>query len=104
MSFDLNKKRSKKSFIYSKFFLLIILVITFFFLKATYNFYTKAKESTQRKETAEKELIYMQERKKKLEEKINSLNSPIGVEEELRNRFDLIKEGENVILIKDETN
>ena len=65
------------------------------------DFYQKAAESKKRKERAETELLELQKRKENLENKIQSLSSPVGVEKELREKFDLVKEGEETILIGD---
>lgn len=96
---EFQKKKKIKNVIYSKFVLVVIIIILFFFVKATAAFYQKANESKKRKERAETELINLEKRKENLEGKINHIDSAVGVEEELRERFDLVKEGEQTILI-----
>lgn len=98
---EFQKKNNIKKMIYSRLVLILIFVVLFFFIKATIDFYQKASESKKRKERAETELLELQKRKYNLENKIESLNSPVGVEKELRERFDLVKEGEETILIGD---
>ncbi len=99
---EFQKKKKIKNILYSRFVLVIILVVLFLFFKATWDFYQKTVESNKRKERVETELLDLQKRKENLQKKINSLNSPVGVEQELRERFDLVKEGEQTILIGDE--
>jgi cell division protein FtsB len=96
------KKKKIKNMIYSKLALVLILFILFLFVKATASFYQKEVESQHRKEQAENELAELQKRKDSLEHKIKRLDSSVGVEEELRQRFDLVKDGEQTILIGDE--
>jgi cell division protein FtsB len=98
---EFQKKKKIKSFIYSKLVLIFILFVLFIFAKATMDFYQKAEESKNRKQKAENELNELQNRKINLENKLNRINSPTGIEEELRERFDLVKEGEQIILIND---
>ncbi len=98
---EFQKKKKIKNLIYSKLALILILFILFLFVKATVDFYQKEVESRNRKDRAQKELIDLQKRKEGLENRIKRLDSPVGVEEELRQRFDLVKEGEQTILIGD---
>ena len=98
---EFQRKNDIKKVIYSRFVLALILIVLFFFVKATIDFYQKAAESKKRKERAETELLELQKRKENLENKIQSLSSPVGVEKELREKFDLVKEGEETILIGD---
>lgn len=99
---EFQKKKKIKNLIYSKLALVLILFILFLFVKATAAFYQKEVESRNRKERAENELLELQKRKENLEHRIKRLDSQVGVEEELRQRFDLVKEGEQTILIGDE--
>ena len=98
---EFQKKKRIKSMIYSKIVLALILVVLFFFAKATADFYKKAHESKLRKERAESELIELNKRKNELQTEISRMESPVGIEQELRARFDLVKEGEETILIVD---
>ena len=99
---EFQKKKKMTNVIYSKLALILILFILFLFIKATVAFYQKEVESRNRKERAENELLELQKRKENIENKIRRLDSSVGVEEELRQRFDLVKEGEQTILIGDE--
>lgn len=99
---EFQKKKKIKNLIYSKLALVLILFILFLFVKATAAFYQKEVESRNRKERAENELLELQKRKENLEHRIKRLDSQVGVEEELRQSFDLVKEGEQTILIGDE--
>jgi cell division protein FtsB len=99
---EFQKKNQIKKLIYSKLVLILIAIILFFFIKATIDFYQKAAESKKRKQRAETELLELEKRKENLENKIESLSSPVGIEKELREKFDLVKEGEETILIGDD--
>lgn len=99
---EFQKKRKIRNVFYSKLVLVVILVFLFIFIKATWKFYDKANESRHRKENVEHEMAELVQRKTELEQEIAHLDSSVGMEEELRTRFDLVKEGEETILLVDE--
>ncbi len=43
----------------------------------------------------------LEERRKNLTEKVNELNTNEGLEKEIRSKFDVVRPGENVILVVD---
>lgn len=55
-----------------------------------------------RKEEQEEELEALQQRAQALEANVDHLMDERGIEEELRNRFDVAKEGEQVVIILDD--
>ncbi len=94
----LQKKRYERA-LYSRptIFLLIILII--FLGKAVLNVYEKAQNTNENLELAEVELDTLEARKSLLEDKISTLGTPKGVEAEIRDKFNVVKEGESVIMI-----
>jgi cell division protein FtsB len=96
------KRRKIRQFIYSK---LVILVLIFFIVliaKGTWGVYQKSKISLERRDLAMIELQEVNERKSDLEQDIARLESRVGIEEELRTRYSLSKDGEQVVIIIDE--
>ncbi len=61
--------------------------------------YMKVRASAERREQIELQLKELNDRKQNLESEVVRLNSKIGVEDELRNRFNLMKENEEMIII-----
>jgi cell division protein FtsB len=59
----------------------------------------KRKESVMMKETSEKRLTELELRNSELESKIKKLNTPSGVEEEIRSKFSVAKAEENMVII-----
>lgn len=94
----LQKKRYERA-LYSKptIFLLIILVI--FLGKAVLNVYEKAQNTKENLELAQVELDVLKARGTLLEDKISVLGTPKGIEAEIRDKFNVVKEGESVIVI-----
>lgn len=99
---DLNKKKKKRSFIYSPLAVIVLLLILGFFISSIWDFYSKATESANRREITDNEYQELQDRKISLETELERLNSQVGQEEELRTRFSRSKEGERLVVIVDE--
>jgi cell division protein FtsB len=95
------QKKNKKKLFQSKIFFIFILLFLFLFIKAIISFYTKTSESKIRRDQTENEFLELETRKYDLENRIERLESSVGIEEQLREKFDLIKEGEKIILISD---
>jgi len=99
--FDFHEKRKIRSFLYSKFvigglFLLAVLVSF-----SAYDRYTIAKEMKIKLEDRRVQLEEVKNRAQVLETKVEYFENDRGIEEELRNRFDVAKEGEQVVVLID---
>lgn len=96
---EFQEKRKIKKFIYSKITLFILLVLILLTLKATWGVYTKyslTKENMEKSATNAEKLLARQDF---LESEIDRLQTPAGVEQEIREKYGLVKEGEEVIVI-----
>ncbi len=99
---EFSQKRKMWKKIYSIPVLILLLVILFFVLKGTWIIFMKSSYSHKQKIAVEAELIALQERKNSIEKKIQRLNTETGVEEEIRSKYDVAKDGEKLIVIVDE--
>jgi cell division protein FtsB len=99
---QLKSKNNNKKLIYSWLVLIFLFVILIFLLNSNLKAYKKVKDSDIRKNIFENNLIELQDRKNEIAKDIERLNSPVGQEEELRNRFNVSKEDEKVIIIVEE--
>ena len=79
-------------------FLGILLV---FFAFAVFRLTIKMKETSKNKEIAELKVTELQTTKEKLFNDIENLKTETGLEENIRNKFGLVKEGEDLIIIVD---
>lgn len=99
--FDFHEKRKIKSFLYSKpvifglFFIAIVMSIT------VYDRYVVAKEMEGKLEAKRAELEHLKQRAEVLDAKVKYLEDERGIEEELRNRFDVARQGEQVVVLID---
>ena|SRR3989338_8643047 len=97
--FDFYERRKFRRILYSNGALVVLLVITIVLSRGVYNIYIKERETT--RITAEKEakLKSLAKREAALSTELNRLATDRGVEEELRQKYDVAKPGEHVIVL-----
>ena len=100
--FDFHEKRKIRSMLYSKPVVALLFMATGFLLVAAYDRYEVAVGTKHRLDTRQAELDALSNRAEILEAKVRYLKDDRGVEEELRSRFDVAKEGEEVVVIVDD--
>lgn len=67
-----------------------------------YNAYQKERETSMRRQELSRELVALEKRASELERNIENLEDPRGIEAELRSRYDVGWEGEEVIILVEE--
>ena len=100
--FDFYEKRKIRSLLYSKFLIVFILALVVLLSTSVYKRYTVEREMSAKRESKEEELQALNERAAALESKVQHLEDERGIEEELRSRFDVAKDGEQVVVIVDQ--
>ena len=93
------KQRKIKRKIYSWWGVAILVVIVFFFLNNTWDVYLKYSASKQNIEGLEEQYKNAQNREQELGGKIDNLRTEKGLEQEIREKFNVAKEGEKVVVI-----
>lgn len=76
-----------------------LVIFLFFVLRATWNLYQKNRLARTNLQSSTGRLTRLTERRSSLQNKIERLKTPRGIEEEIRNNFPMVKEGEQVINI-----
>lgn len=76
---------------------LIVLVST-----SVWTRYQVERDMAERRKEAERELHELKQRAAVLEAQVKYLEDERGIEAEIRNRFDVVKEGEQVVVILDD--
>ena len=71
--------------------------------KSVYDRYVIERDMSARRLEAEAELQKLQTRKDSLQEKIDYLRDDRGIEAEIRKHFDVVREGEQVVVLLDNT-
>ena len=96
---EFQQRRIFRHFIYSKFSIFLLFIVFIFFVFSTAGVYEKKMEATRKNSDVEKELNDLKAKKDYLEAQVNRLNTDAGVEEELRDKFQIAKPGEKVLII-----
>jgi len=79
--------------------ILVLVVLIGFLSMSVYERYTTLREIAHKRVLKEEELHLLQEQQAALQANVEHFNEGRGVEEELRKRFDVAKEGEQVVVI-----
>jgi cell division protein FtsB len=99
--FDFHEKRKIRRIVYSKPMIGAIFLCTLMLSFSVYDRYVVSKEMKMKLDERYAELEELEMRAQALESKVQYLTDERGVEEELRNRFDVAKEGEQVVILVD---
>lgn len=94
-------KKEKKKIIYSAPSVILIVVIAFALLHGTISAYGKMKESREKRNLAESEQKELEQRFNHINEKVNYLQTEKGLEEAIRTKYNVAKEGEEVFVVID---
>lgn len=97
--FDFHEKRKIMSVLYSKAVIFVLIFITILMSVSVYNRFTVSQEMKEKLEAKRIELAELETRAQVLDAKVKYLEDERGIEEELRNRFDVAKEGEQVVVL-----
>jgi cell division protein FtsB len=97
--FDFHEKRKMKAILYSKGVFVLLILIAVLLSVSVYNRFVVTQDTKIRLNERREDLESLEMRAEVLQTKVDYLESDRGIEEELRNRFDVAKEGERVIVI-----
>jgi cell division protein FtsB len=100
--FDFHEKRKIRRVLYSKVSIALVFFLAFVIGRSVYERYTVEREMATKLNDRIAELEALKQRAALLEGKVEHLKDERGIEEELRNRFDVVKDGEQVVIILDE--
>ncbi len=92
-------KKKFSDLVYSKLGLLILFVILIIFTRGTWEMYVKERETGEKLEDLSAEFDLLTERRDTRLAEVEKLDSPEGVEDELRRLLPIVREGERVIII-----
>jgi cell division protein FtsB len=92
-------KKQIKSRIYSRTTLIILLFVIILLVKGVFTLYLRNKESVEVRDGAQARLRDLERRRESLSLEIEKLNKNEGIEEEIREKFNVAKPGEKVVII-----
>jgi len=96
-----SEKRFIQKTVFGKIGLVALVVLFAVFANGTWSVYKKASFSKENRQMAEQELAELHERSAALEEELARLDTERGVEEEIRQKYDVGREGEKLIVLVD---
>ncbi|MCG2694682.1 septum formation initiator family protein [Candidatus Parcubacteria bacterium] len=98
---DFEEKKIIKSIIYSRISLVVIFILLVLVAKGAWNAYSDAKITQGNRKSAEIQFAELEKRESDILFEIEQLNTQEGKEKEIRSKFSVVKEGENMIMIVD---
>ncbi len=99
---EFQEKRKIRKKIYSPYSLGALLLVMAFLGKATWNVYLKYDSSLEKKDRTAAEFQTMEDRHSALEASVARLKTTEGVEEEIREKYRMAKDGEHLLVIVDQ--
>ena len=98
---EFQEKRKLRRFLYSRLTLGVLVVIIGLVLKAVWGVYEKQKTTADNLNKIAGSFADLQARQKMLSAEVEKLNTTAGLETEIRDKFGLVKPGEQVITVVD---
>ena len=99
---DFKEKNKVRRFVYSAPMLIFLGIILLVFIVQVSDLYKTKQEAARKAYEAKEELSRSEERKNELERRLNFMKTERGKESEIREKFMVGKEGEDVILVVDQ--
>ncbi len=96
---DFHERRKLKALLYSKPAAAVLIGIAILLSSSVYERFTREREVALRRHELEAKLLDLKGQAAALEAEVERLRSDRGIEEELRDRFEIAKSGEQVIVI-----
>ncbi len=96
------KKKSKYSFWHSPVILIFLFLILVLFSYNMIGLIQKERETSKNKISELKKIDELKKRKETLSKDIDKLNTEEGIEESVRDKFQVVKPGEKMVVIVDE--
>ncbi len=99
---DFQRKRKIRKVLYSRGALVVVVLMLVLVSKATISLYSKERESQKNRSRVETELSSLASRKEKLQSDIARLKTREGIETEIREQFQVAKNGEKMVVLVEE--
>jgi|SRR3989344_4221496 len=101
---NFQQKRGLRNIIYSRPVLVFLGILVIFFAWGVVSFMGKMEITRENRKIAENTIAELEDKKEKLSSDISKLKTEDGVEESIRDKFGLVKEGENMIVVVEDKN
>ncbi|MFA6524135.1 MAG: septum formation initiator family protein [Candidatus Paceibacterota bacterium] len=101
---NFQKSNKFKNIVQSKPVLFLLVILVLFFIWNMVSLFDKMQDTVKNRKIVEDKINELQKDKQKLSSDIASLNTDKGIEESIRNKFGLAKEGEDIIVVVEDKN
>mgnify|MGYP001558245715 CR=1 FL=1 len=101
---NFQQKRRLRNILHSRPVLVFLGILIIIFAWSVFDFMEKMRVTIENRKIVENKVLELEKKKEKLSSDINKLNTQGGVEESIRLKFGLAKEGEDVIVIVEDKN
>ncbi len=101
---DSQQKRKIRFVAYHKVTLVILFIVVLLFAHSVWNVYQKKRQSEMMKSISLKAAEELRLQDQDLKSKIERLNTTSGVEEEIRSKFNVVKESEKMVVVVEDQN
>lgn len=99
---NFQKKLTLKFILRSKPFLIFLSTILLIFAWNVFGFWNKMQETVKNRKLVEYKISALEQQKEKFSLDIEKLKTERGIEESIRDKFGLVKDGEDLIVVVDE--
>ena len=100
---DFQQKWKVKSFLYSRPVRIVLICVVLYSFFSTFRVYQKKVESEREVEKTEQQLLSLSEKERTLDTSIANLETPEGLEAEIRQKYSVAKGGEDMAIIIDDS-
>ena len=99
---EFQERRKLRKIIFSRFAFALLAIILVFLAYSTVKIYLRSRQAKDVNEMVKKEVEDLKNRKSELEATVKRLETEAGIEEEIRSKFPVQKQGENTVMIVEE--
>ena len=96
---DFHQKRKVRAVLYHHITLVALFILVLVILHSTWAVYKKERESQEMKNVSLEQVKELKQRNDELTSKIDKLATVSGVEEEIRSKFSVVKNNENMVVV-----
>jgi cell division protein FtsB len=96
---DFHEKRKLKSYLYSRYVVGALFIFAILLSISVFERYVAERKVAQKRDEIKNELEALQQRESVLEAEVSRLKSDRGLEEEIRDRYEVSRAGERIVVI-----
>ena len=99
---EFQQKRKFRKIMYSRTALIVLCLVAVIFIRATWNVYEKEQMSEEYVTQAQSQLDKLSAKKEAISGAVSALGTDKGIEAEIRRKFRVVKDGEQIAVIVDD--